>query len=98
MKLHLILVCLLLPLFALAQVDLTFFPYYNDAVMEDLTIRREQVETIKAWNQEIGNQRKELYDRLLYREDLKVAITALDKSYEAKLHEVLDEEQITRYQ
>lgn len=92
---------LLLPLFSFAQlapVDLSFFPYYNQDLMEDLNVSAEQMNQINDLYTQFGEKQSELYDALLYREDLKRELQALEEMRVNRLHEILTEDQKLAYQ
>ncbi|MEM6700214.1 MAG: hypothetical protein AAF599_17555 [Bacteroidota bacterium] len=94
-------VLLLLPLFSfaqLAQVDLSFFPYYNQDLMEDLNVSSEQMNQINDLYTQFGEKQSELYDALLYREDLKLELRAVEEMRVTRLHEILTEDQKLAYQ
>jgi len=94
-------VLLLLPFFSLAQlaqVDLSFFPYYNQDLMEDLNVSPEQMNQINDLYTQIGEKQSELYNALLYREDLKQELKVLDHQRLTQLNQILTEDQKLAYQ
>ncbi len=98
MRMLILLVSLLVPFLSIAQTDLSFFPYYNTAVMEDLGVSPSQVESIKSLNASIGQEKKALYEALLYRDDLNAGIQELEKKYQSKLAAILTTAQIATYE
>ncbi|MEM8526599.1 MAG: T9SS type A sorting domain-containing protein [Bacteroidota bacterium] len=92
---------ILLPLFSLAQlaqVDLSFFPYYNQDLMEDLNVSPEQMNQINDLYTQVGEKQSELYNALSYREDLKNELRAVDEMRINRLNEILTEDQKLGYQ
>ncbi|MEL6943726.1 MAG: T9SS type A sorting domain-containing protein [Bacteroidota bacterium] len=98
---NLLVILLFLPFLSfsqLAAVDLSFFPYYNQDLMEDLDVSSEQMNQINDLYTQFGEKQSALYDALLFREDLNRELQALNVMRDTRLHEILTEDQKLMYQ
>lgn len=93
-------ILILMPLFLIAQasVDLSFFPYYNLEMMEDLGIDESQIEQFQKLDQKIATETSALNDALLYKDDHQAAVAALDKKRQAEALKILSIEQLENFQ
>ena len=80
-----------------AQTDYSFFPYYNEEMMEDLQVSEAQVAAIVQINQEIGVQEKKLEDQLMYKDDYQKAMQELRQLLTSKIEATLTETQRANY-
>lgn len=98
MRITIIALVLSLPFFIQAQVELAFFPYQNQDMMEDLGVTTEQIEAFAQLDKDISVERRALHDALLYREDYQVAIGQLEAKRNRQAQSILGETQIRNYQ